>query len=148
MKGRILDFSIQNSSGVISGDDGERYNFVASEWKSEKSPTNNQIVDFKVEGENAVGIYLDQNISTGDQKNKIVAAVLALFLGGLGIHKFYLGCNTAGIIMLVLFFGGFVLLGFPTLIISVIAFIEFILYLIKSDDDFQKIYIDNQKCWF
>ena len=35
------------------------------------------------------------------KKNKIVAALLAFFLGTLGIHKFYLGKTTAGIIMLV-----------------------------------------------
>ena len=32
---------------------------------------------------------------------KIVAGILGILLGGLGIHKFYLGYTTAGIIMLV-----------------------------------------------
>ncbi len=148
MKGKILDFSIQNGLGVISADDGKRYNFSASDWKSDKSPTANQIVDFSINGEDATGIYLDKNVASSEGKSKIVAALLAFFLGGLGIHKFYLGCNTAGIIMLVVFFLGFVILGIPTLIIGVIAFIEFIMYLIKSDDDFQRIYVDNKKCWF
>ena len=53
MKGKILDFNIQNSSGVISGNDGIRYNFNSTEWKSDKSPTANQIVDFEVENNNA-----------------------------------------------------------------------------------------------
>lgn len=148
MKGKILDFSIQNSSGVISGDDGQRYNFTSSEWKSDKSPMVNQIVDFSIDGENANGIYLVQNSSSTEGKSKIVAALLAFFLGGLGIHKFYLGCNNAGIIMLVVFLGGFILLGIPSLIIGVIAFIEFIMYLIKSDEEFQQTYVDNKKCWF
>ena len=148
MKGKILDFSIQNGLGVISADDGKRYNFSASDWKSDKSPTANQIVDFSINGEDATGIYLDKNVASSEGKSKIVAALLAFFLSGLGIHKFYLGCNTAGIIMLVVFFLGFVILGIPTLIIGVIAFIEFIMYLIKSDDDFQRIYVDNKKCWF
>ena len=148
MKGKILDFNIQNSSGVISGDDGSRYNFSSSEWKSDKSPTANQIVDFTIDGENATGIYLDRNTSSSEGKSKIVAALLAFFLGGLGIHKFYLGCNTAGVIMLVVFLLGFVILGIPSIIIGVIAFIEFIMYLIKSDDDFNRIYVENKKCWF
>ena len=147
MKGKILDFNIQSSSGVISADDGQRYNFSSAEWKSEKSPAANQNVDFSIDGENATGIYLEMNASNSD-KSKIVAALLAFFLGGLGIHKFYLGCNVAGITMLVLFLGGFILLGLPTVIMAIIAFIEFILYLIKSDDDFQRIYVDNRKCWF
>ncbi len=147
MKGKILDFSIQNSSGIISADDGQRYNFSSSDWKSDKSPTVNQIVDFSIDGENATGIYLEQS-SSSSEKSKIVAALLAFFLGGFGIHKFYLGCNTAGIIMLIVFLLGFVVLGIPTLVIGLIAFIEFIVYIIKSDDDFQRIYVDNKKCWF
>jgi len=148
MKGKILDFNIQNSSGVISADDGKRYNFNSSEWKSEKSPNNGQTVDFSIDGENATSIYLVQSNSSSEGKSKIVAALLAFFLGGLGIHKFYLGCNTAGVIMLIVFLGGFVLLGFPSFIIAIIAFIEFIMYLIKSDDDFNRIYVENKKCWF
>jgi len=148
MKGKILDFSIQTGEGIISGDDSVRYSFSAIEWKSDKSPMANQIVDFSINEGNATSIYLDKNVSSAEGKSKIVAALLAFFLGGLGIHKFYLGCNTAGIIMLILFIGGFVLVGIPTIIIGVIAFIEFIVYLIKSDDDFQTIYVENKKCWF
>jgi len=148
MKGKVLDYSIQNSSGVISGDDGQRYNFSTSEWKSDKSPAVNQVVDFAIDGQNATGIYLEKNAAVAGEKSKIVAALLAFFLGGLGIHKFYLGCNTAGIIMLLVFLFGFVLLGIPSLVIGLIAFIEFIIYLIKSDADFQTIYVDNKKCWF
>lgn len=59
MKGKILDYSIQNSSGIISGNDGIRYKFQNEEWKSDKSPATNQIVDFEIEDNNAVGIYLD-----------------------------------------------------------------------------------------
>ena len=148
MKGKILDFNIQSGEGIISGDDSVRYNFSATEWKSDKSPMANQIVDFSISEGDATGIYLDKNVGSSGGKSKIVAALLAFFLGGLGIHKFYLGCNTAGIIMLVLFLGGFILVGIPTIIIGIIAFIEFIIYLIKSDADFQTTYVDNKKCWF
>lgn len=148
MKGKILDYSIQNSAGVISGDDGQRYNFSASEWKSDKSPMINQVVDFAADGQNATGIYLVQGGAVAGEKSKIVAALLAFFLGGLGIHKFYLGCNTAGIVMLLVFIFGFILFGLPSFVIAIIAFIEFIIYIIKSDADFQSIYVDNKKCWF
>ena len=38
----------------------------------------------------------------GEQKSKLVAALLAFFLGGIGIHDFYLGYNKYGIIKIVL----------------------------------------------
>ena len=147
MKGKILDYSIQNSSGVISGDDGKRYNFTNLEWKSDKNPTAKQIVDFSIDEENATSIYLDKNVNSSD-KSKVVAALLAFFLGGFGFHKFYLGCTASGIIMLLVFILGFILLGIPSVIIALIAFIEAILYIVESDDDFQEKYVDNKKCWF
>jgi TM2 domain-containing membrane protein YozV len=35
-------------------------------------------------------------------KSKVVAGLLGIFLGGLGIHRFYLGYTTIGVIQLVL----------------------------------------------
>lgn len=64
-------------------------------------------------------------------KNKIVAALLALFLGSLGIHKFYLGQNVAGIIYLLFSW---------TFIPGIIAFFEFIGLLFMSDDVFNVKY--------
>lgn len=152
MKGKILNFNIQESTGIITGNDEKRYNFTTAEWKSDTHPAAGQVVDFEADGENAKGIYLEDVAAAApthtDEKSKIVAALLAFFLGGLGIHKFYLGCTTAGAIMLVLFLGGFILLGIPSLVIGIISFIEFIIYLTKSDADFHRIYVVNKKCWF
>ncbi len=36
------------------------------------------------------------------QKSKIAAGLLGIFLGGLGIHRFYLGYTTIGVVQLVL----------------------------------------------
>ena len=58
MNGQILDFTIQTNSGVISGADGNRYDFVGSEWKDSVSPSRGMSVDFEVDGDNAVSIYL------------------------------------------------------------------------------------------
>jgi TM2 domain-containing membrane protein YozV len=69
---------------------------------------------------------------------KMVAGILALLLGGWGIHKFYLGNTTTGIIQLLL---GFVCIG------SVIGWIEGILYLTKSNEDFYRTYIVEKKQW-
>jgi len=64
-------------------------------------------------------------------KNKVVAGVLAILLGGLGIHKFYLGKLGQGILYLV-----FAWTGIP----SIIGLIEGILYLVKSDEEFNYKY--------
>ena len=37
MKGKILDYNIQESTGIISGDDGQRYSFSKNEWKQVKA---------------------------------------------------------------------------------------------------------------
>ena len=50
--------------------------------------------------------------------------------------------------MLLTFFLGFILLGIPSLIIGIIAFIEFVLYLVKSDDEFEQTYVLSKKAWF
>lgn len=64
-------------------------------------------------------------------KSKNVAAVLAFFFGGLGVHKFYLGKTGLGIVYLIFCW---------TYIPSIIAFIEFILFLTMTKDDFDKKY--------
>ena len=76
---------------------------------------------------------------------KIVAGILGILLGGLGIHKFYLGYTTAGIIMLVV---SIVSCGFVAPIISIIGLIEGILYLPNSDEEFYRTYIAGQHPWF
>ncbi len=64
-------------------------------------------------------------------KSKVTAALLAFFLGGLGIHKFYLGHNLAGILYLLFFW---------TFIPGIIAFFEFIGLLLMSDTAFNAKY--------
>ena len=56
MKGKVLDYNIQESKGIISGDDGQRYSFESSEWKNNISPKVNQFVDFEIDGKNAKGV--------------------------------------------------------------------------------------------
>jgi TM2 domain-containing membrane protein YozV len=145
MKGKILDYSVQSNSGVISGNDGVRYKFGGAEWKAQTPPAVGQDVDFDVNEQEALGVYL---ISSSESKSKVAAALLAFFLGGFGAHKFYLGRTVPAVIMLLVWFFGWILFGIPTLVISIIAFIEFIIYITKSDADFQRIYVDGKRGWF
>jgi TM2 domain-containing membrane protein YozV len=147
MKGKILEFNQESRSGVISGEDGSRYNLNMDEWKGTSIPKAGNKVDFSTNGDNAEGVYVESLVAGGASK-KIAAALFAFFLGAFGAHKFYLGYKKQGIIMIVTFFLGFILLGIPSMIIGVIAFIEFILYLVKSDEEFEETYILNKKAWF
>ena len=74
-------------------------------------------------------------------EKKVVAGILGLILGGLGIHKFYLGYSKEGTIQLIL---GIVTCGAT----GIIGLIEGIIYLTKSDEEFVETYINNQKGWF
>ena len=64
-----------------------------------------------------------------NQKNKTNAVVFALLLGGLGVHKFYLGRPVMGIVYLVFFW---------TFIPAVIALIEGIWYATMNETTFQE----------
>lgn len=80
-------------------------------------------------------------------KSKVAAGLLAIFLGGLGIHKFYLGYTTQGIILLLVTILGALLLIGP-IVTGVISLIEGIIYLTKSDEEFYRLYVLNKKEWF
>jgi TM2 domain-containing membrane protein YozV len=90
------------------------------------------------------------------ENKKIGAGLLALLLGPLGIHKFYLGYTSAGIIHIVIsciVAPAFTLLtcGCGAWIaipgVYTIPFIEGIIYLTKSDEDFYNTYQFGQKQW-
>lgn len=72
---------------------------------------------------------------------KVVAGILGILLGGLGIHKFYLGYTKEGIIQLVI---GVVTCGIG----GIIGLIEGIIYLTKSDEEFVATYVTGKKGWF
>ena len=82
------------------------------------------------------------NSNTSKQENKkIVAGVLALLLGGIGIHKFILGYSKEGIIQIIL---SIVTCG----VAGIVPFIEGIIYLTKSDEEFYNTYQANKRGWF
>ena len=76
------------------------------------------------------------------ESKKTVAGILAILLGSFGVHKFYLGYTTPGIIMLV----ANVLTCFT--VMWIVGLIEGIIYLTKSDADFIATYQVGKKEWF
>mgnify|MGYP002629516979 CR=1 FL=1 len=69
--------------------------------------------------------------SEGARKSKFVAAILAFFVGGFGVHHFYLGNPGIGVLYLLFCW---------TLIPAVIAFVEFIVFLVMPERDFDARY--------
>jgi RNA polymerase subunit RPABC4/transcription elongation factor Spt4 len=63
--------------------------------------------------------------------NKVTAGLLGILLGTFGVHKFYLGQTGSGIVYIL-----FCWTGIP----SIIGFIEGIVYLTMSDQDFANKY--------
>ena len=150
MQGHMLSFTVQDSQGLISGDNGVRYTFTGAEWRESAPPVPGDRVDFQAEGTQAVVVYRVVAPAVGvvgARKNKIAAGLFGIFLGWLGIHKFYLGLTTSGVIMLLAGTLGW-LLVFPPFISGVIGLIEGIIYLTKSDEDFYQTYEVRRQHWF
>ena len=157
MKGRVLNYSLQENTGLISGDDGNRYTFEGGEWREQALPIQGSFVDFQVDQgtDHAISIYLARGAqpSVGN-KSKVVAGVLAILVGVLGVHKFYLGYSGQGALLLVLF-----ILGIPLmflfgigiivwLVLGIIGLVEGIIYLTKPDLEFEETYVKGRKPWF
>ncbi len=132
MKGTVLNFSIQTNQGVISGDDGKRYNFVGSDWNISTSPTQGSRVDFDVDGNKAVSIYEDPSATSAPgsptQKSKTTAGILALLLGGCGAQFFYLGAWGWGLVCVIFLW---------TYIPAIIGIVLGIRYLSITDKEFE-----------
>ena len=167
-RGRILEPPTFSRPGIVLGEDGNRYNLLLSEWRESAAPDRGNVVDYEInEDGQAVSVYLDPSYAptpaavpyhaptpaTVYTKSKVAAALLAFFLGMLGVHKFYLGYGTQGVILLIATIIGWataiLFVGFIILIaVAVVCLIEFVIYLTKSDEDFHRIYVENRKPWF
>lgn len=154
MKGQILHLDQTTGEGVISGADGRRYAFSAADLRGEGQVARPGVaVDFEVAGGRAREVYPDPGaprpaLAQFGQKNRIVAALLAFFLGGFGFHKFYLGYNGAGLVMLACALLGWILFLIPTGIVWLIALIEAVIYLTRSDEAFHLRYEVERHPWF
>lgn len=86
---------------------------------------------------------------------KIAAGLCGILLGGFGVHKFVLGYQQEGIILLSVYLIGLVItvitcgIGvFIPLAAGVVGLVEGIIYLTKSDEEFVQTYVINKKPWF
>jgi len=123
---------------------------MSEESKGFGEETKETANDFKKGAKEALN---DFSTTIGGENKRVLAGVLALVLGYLGVHKFVLGYQNEGFILL-----GITVLGYATMCLLVgaliiwipivIGFIEGIIYLTKSDEEFYEMYQKNKKPWF
>jgi TM2 domain-containing membrane protein YozV len=156
MRGHVLGVDTRTGDGMITGEDGRRYSFRPPDWAHRGEPAVGLYVDFEATESRALSIFPVPDAAApapatisrggysapaaqlregGSDRNKIVAALLAFFIGPLGAHRFYLGRIGSGIGMLVL----------SCTVIGLIAtvpwaIIDMIRYLIMSDREFAARY--------
>jgi len=76
---------------------------------------------------------------------KLAAGLTGIFLGAFGVHKFILGYTKPAVIMLVV---SLLTCGVGYFVFQVIGIIEGVIYLAKSNAEFETEYLDGQKDWF
>ena len=91
-------------------------------------------------------LFTMRQISQSDHRT---AGILALTLGAFGMHKFYLGYHEQGFLMLL----ATIILatlssGIGILAIWMVAGAEGIIYLLKSPQEFERIYVEGTHNWF
>jgi TM2 domain-containing membrane protein YozV len=89
-----------------------------------------QIINLKAELCPHCGVR-QMSVAPSTNKSRTTAAIYALFLGGVGGHKFYLGRPGAGFLYMCFVW---------TFIPSCLAFFDFILLLAMSDNEFASKY--------
>ena len=148
MRGKVLAFDRGAGEGHISGDDGRRYRFAAAEWRPQRAPAAGTTVDFEPQDGEALAVYTLTGPLVPGEKSRIGAALLAIFLGGLGIHKFYLNKHGAGLIMLLISASGLLAGGIPIAVMWLVAVIEAVRYLTIGDEAFEARYVQGHRAWF
>lgn len=75
------------------------------------------------------------NLIGVNSKSKLIAVLLCVFLGTLGIHRFYVGDNSTGFVLLALTLGGFLTCGITTFISFIWVVVDLILIIIDKITD-------------
>ena len=77
------------------------------------------------------------------------SAVLAILFGAFGVHKFYLGYYLPACLMLgITLLGGFVSLSLVSWAVLIVAIVEGIIYLSKTQAQFDYLYVQHKREWF
>ncbi len=145
MRGQVLGVDPDSRRGQIAGEDGVRYAFRPEDWSDLAEPSIGARVDFEADDRQALNVFRVPDAGTPapgrvavvpvTDRNRFVAALLAFFVGTLGLHRFYLGRNGSAIAMLVL---SVTVVGL--LISAPWSLVDTIRYLMMSDEEFAHRY--------
>jgi TM2 domain-containing membrane protein YozV len=137
MEGTILGVDDSSGKAAIKTANGDRYYCLLAQWRGSFQPEAGMKVDFEkaADGE-ALNVYpMGRSpvvaMMTKPEVSKATATILALLLGGVGAHKFYLGSWGWGIVYLLFCW---------TWIPVILSVIECIMYIKMDDDEFQDLY--------
>ena len=143
MRGQVLGVDTRTGDGIVTGEDGRRYNFRPADWAHRGEPAIGMLVDFEADQGRALSLFpvpgttppAIPSAPIENDRSKIVAAALAFLFGTLGVHRFYLGRTGSGIAMLVL---SCTVIG---LLVSVPwAIIDMVRYLMMTNREFAERY--------
>ena len=109
--------------------------------------------DFADEAKKTANEFSEGIKNAGGENKKILVGILAIIFGSLGVHKFILGYQKEGIILLVATVIGYAtacfVIGYFLLMATwIVGLIEGIIYLTKSDEEFYNTYQVGKKPWF
>ena len=107
-------------------------------------------VNFVVERDSAREVYATSAAKSplgSTFSKRFVAGLLGILLGSFGIHKFYLGHNQEGVILLVMGTVGWILV-LPGIAAIFVGVVEGVIYFSKTDEEFEEIYINGDRRWF
>lgn len=100
----------------------------------EREPSTNSLQNLQQRADYNLQKYAPREVSTmlvSTDRNRYLAAILSITFGTFGVHKFYVGQTGWGIAYFL-----FSWTGIPTLA----AFVETLLYLVRSEEDFTRRY--------
>ncbi|MDX1364176.1 TM2 domain-containing protein [Arenibacter latericius] len=109
--------------------------------------------DFSNEAKKTANEFKEGLASAGGENKKVLVGILAIVFGQLGVHKFMLGYQKEGIILLVTTIIGYVTMcfiigSFIVMATAIVGLIEGIIYLTKTDEEFYATYQVGKKPWF
>ena len=109
--------------------------------------------DFADEAKKTANEFSEGLKDAGGENKKLLVGILAILFGSFGVHKFLLGYNKEGFILLGVTIVAYLLACFAIGLLfvwipGVIGLIEGIIYLTKSDEEFYNTYQVGKKPWF